>query len=125
MPSIAAHISAVPGSGIRRIHEIALTMDEVISLAVGEPDVSVAPHIAEGATQAWHRDATNYTANGGIAPLRRAIVEKLARDNDLHVDTEQVWVTVGATQGLHQAMAITLAPGDEVCCRTPATRPSR
>ncbi len=119
MPLIAAHITAVPGSGIRRIHEIALTMDDVISLAVGEPDVAVAPHIAEAAADAWRRDATNYTANGGIAPLRRAIVEKLARDNDVHVDTEQVWVTAGATQGLHQAMAITLAPGDEVLLPNP------
>lgn len=94
-------------------------MDDVISLAVGEPDVAVAPHIGEAAAGAWHRDATNYTANGGIAPLRRAIVDKLARDNDVHVDTEQVWVTVGATQGLHQAMAITLAPGDEVLLPDP------
>lgn len=119
MPSIAAHICAVPGSGIRRIHEIALTMDDVISLAVGEPDVAVAPHIAAAATDAWRRDATNYTANGGIPELRRALVDKLARDNDIHVETEQVWVTVGATQGLHQAMAITLAPGDEVLVPDP------
>ena len=119
MPSIAAHITAVPGSGIRRIHEIALTMDDVISLAVGEPDVAVSSHIGAAAAEAWQRDATNYTANGGIAPLRQAIVQKLARDNDVHVDTEQVWVTVGATQGLHQAMAITLAPGDEVLLPDP------
>ncbi|MBC7589734.1 MAG: aminotransferase class I/II-fold pyridoxal phosphate-dependent enzyme [Salinibacterium sp.] len=119
MPSIAAHITAVPGSGIRRIHEIALTMDDVISLAVGEPDVAVAPHIADAAVDAWRRDATNYTANGGIPELRSAIVEKLARDNNIHVDTERVWVTVGATQGLHQAMAITLSPGDEVLLPDP------
>lgn len=119
MPSIAAHINAVPGSGIRRIHEIALTMDDVIALAVGEPDVAVAAHIASAAVEAWQRDATNYTANGGIASLRRAIVEKLERDNEILVDTEQVWVTVGATQGLHQAMAITLAPGDEVLLPDP------
>ena len=119
MPSIAAHITRVPGSGIRRIHEIALTMDDVISLAVGEPDVAVATHIADAAEDAWRRDATNYTANGGIPELRRAIVEKLARDNNVHVDTERVWVTVGATQGLHQAMAITLAPGDEVLLPDP------
>lgn len=65
------------------------------------------------------RDATNYTATGAIAPLRRAIVDKLARDNNLHVDTEQVRVTVGGTQGLHRAMAITLSPGDEVLLPDP------
>ncbi len=119
MPSLAQHILSVPGSGIRRIHEIALRLDDVISLAVGEPDVPVAPHIAAAAKAAWDANHTNYTANGGIAPLREAIVAKLARDNGIHVDTEQVWVTVGATQGLHQAMALTLAPGDEVLVPDP------
>ena len=119
MPSLAPHILAVPGSGIRRIHEIALRMDDVIMLAVGEPDVPVAPHIAAAAKAAWDADETNYTANGGIPLLRQAIVEKLASVNHIHVDTERVWVTVGATQGLHQAMALTLGPGDEVLIPDP------
>ena len=119
MPRLASHILTVPGSGIRRIHEIAIRLDDVISLAVGEPDVPVAPHIAAAAKRAWDDDETNYTANGGIPALRRAIVDKLARDNRVHVDTEQVWVTIGATQALHQAMAITLDPGDEVLLPDP------
>jgi aspartate aminotransferase len=119
MPQLADHIRTVPGSGIRHILEIALTMDDAIILAVGEPDVAVAPHIADAATAAWAADATNYTANGGILPLRRAIVDKLARVNGLEVDTEQVWVTVGATQGLHQAMTLLLAAGDEVLVPDP------
>ena len=119
MPSLAPHISSVPESGIRRILELAFQLDDIIFLGVGEPDVPVAPHILEAATAAWQADDTNYTANGGIAPLRAAIVEKLARDNNLHVETEQVWVTVGATQGLHQAMTLTLAAGDEVLVPDP------
>jgi aspartate aminotransferase len=119
MPSLAPHIPAVPGSGIRRIHEIAITLDDVIMLAVGEPDVTVAPHIAAAAKAAWDADQTNYTANGGIPALRAAIVDKLARVNDIHVDTERVWVTVGATQALHQAMVLTLAAGDEVLVPDP------
>lgn len=119
MPSLAPHIAAVPGSGIRRIYEIATQLDGIISLGVGEPDVAVAPHIAAAAMLAWDADETNYTANGGIAPLRAAIVEKLARENDIHVDAEQVWVTVGATQALHQAMQLLLAAGDEVLIPDP------
>ena len=119
MPSLAQHMLSVPGSGIRRIYEIALRLDDVLMLAVGEPDVPVAPHIAAAAVSAWEADETNYTANGGIQPLREAIVAKLARDNGIHVDTEQVWVTAGATQGLYQAMALTLGPGDEVLLPDP------
>ncbi len=119
MPTLAAHIATVPASGIRRIYELAATLDDVISLGVGEPDVPLAPHIAAAAKAAWDADETNYTANGGIPQLRRAIVDKLARENDIHVDVEQVWVTVGATQALHQAMRLLLAAGDEVLVPDP------
>ncbi|MDM4761809.1 pyridoxal phosphate-dependent aminotransferase [Galbitalea sp. SE-J8] len=124
MPQLAPHISVVPGSGIRRIHEIALelggaALDGVTMLAVGEPDVAVAAHIADAARRAWAADATNYTANGGIPALRRAIVAKLAERNGIRVETEQVWVTVGATQALHQAMTLVLAAGDEVLVPDP------
>jgi len=119
MPSIAAHIPSVPGSGIRRIYEIAAELDGVISLGVGEPDVPIAPHIAAAAKAAWDRDDTNYNPNGGILPLRRAIVDKLAAENGIVAEVEQVWVTIGATQAIHLAMQLLLAAGDEVLIPDP------
>jgi aspartate aminotransferase len=119
VPKLAPHIDSVPGSGIRAIYEVAVTLDDVIMLAVGEPDVSLAPHIAAAAKAAWDADETNYTPNAGIPELRAAIAAKLARDNDIHVAVDRVWVTVGATQALHQAMALTLAKGDEVLLPDP------
>jgi aspartate aminotransferase len=119
MPSLAPHIPLVPGSGIRRIFNLAQQLDGITSLAIGEPDVAVAPHIAAAAKRAWDEDETNYTDNGGLHALRTAIVEKLARENSLRVDVERVWVTVGATQGLHQAMHLLLASGDEVLVPDP------
>ncbi len=119
MPSLSPHIGSVPPSGIRRIFELAQHIDDVVLLAVGEPDVPVAPHIIAAAQQAWARDDTDYSPNGGIAPLRRAIRSKLARDNGIEVDVEQIWATAGATQGLHQAMGLLLDPGDEVLVPDP------
>jgi aspartate aminotransferase len=119
MPHLAPHIDTVPGSGIRHIFEMSTKLDGIISLVIGEPDVAVAPHIAAAAKHAWDTDATNYTPNGGIAPLRAAIVDKLQRENNMHVDVERVWVTVGATQALYQAMTLTLAAGDEVLIPDP------
>lgn len=119
MPQLASHMSSVPESGIRRLFEIALTLDDVNILAVGEPDQPVAPHIVAAATAAWQAGETRYTPNGGIADLRRAIVDKLARDNGMHVDVEQVWVTVGATQALMQAMGLLLDAGDEILVPDP------
>ncbi len=109
----------MPESGIRRIYEIAAHLDGVISLGVGEPDVQVAPHIAVAAKAAWDRDDTNYNPNGGLTPLRRAIVEKLAADNEIAADIEQVWVTIGGTQAIHLAMQLTLADGDELLIPDP------
>jgi aspartate aminotransferase len=112
-------MSSVPESGIRRLFEIALTLDDVNVLAVGEPDQPVAPHIVEAATAAWRAGETRYTPNGGIPDLRRAVVDKLARDNGMAVDVEQVWVTVGATQALIQAMGLLLDAGDEILVPDP------
>ena len=119
MPQLAPHMTTVPASGIRRIFEIAAQLDDVDMLVIGEPDVPVARHIGDAARRAWSDDRTNYTANGGIAPLREALVAKLARENDLHVDVEQVWVTIGGTQALHQTMGLLLAAGDEVLVPDP------
>jgi aspartate/methionine/tyrosine aminotransferase len=119
MPKLAPHISAMPGSGVRHILELALRRPDTIVLAVGEPGEVVEPRVREAAAEAWREGDTRYTPNGGIMPLREAIVAKLARENELDVDVEQVWVTVGATQALHMAMALTLSHGDEVLVPDP------
>jgi aspartate/methionine/tyrosine aminotransferase len=112
-------MDSVPPSGIRRIFELAQSLDDVVFLAVGEPDVAVAPHILDAAAAAWEADETNYTPNGGIPELRAAIVDKLATQNGIIVDTEQVWVTNGGMQALFLAMTLALGPGDEVLLPDP------
>lgn len=124
MPELSRHVLDVPGSGIRRIHEIAIVMaaesrEPITMLAVGEPDLPVAEHIGAAAKAAWDADETNYTANGGIPALRAAIAAKHARDHGMELATERIWVTVGGTQALHQAMGLVLAPGDEILVPDP------
>ena len=119
MPEIAPHIARMPGSGVRHILERALRRPGTIVLAVGEPGEVAGERIRDAAAQAWHAAAIRYTPNGGIPALREAIRAKLARENALGVDLEQIWVTVGATQALHLAMALTLGRGDEVLVPDP------
>jgi aspartate aminotransferase len=107
------------GSGVRRILEVALQRPGTIILAVGEPGEVVAEPVRAAGAAAWQAGDVRYTPNGGIRPLREAIVRKLARENGLDVDVEQIWVTVGGTQALHQAMTLTLAEGDEVLVPDP------
>src|SRR4051794_13295646 len=108
MPRLADHILGMPASGVRHILEQALRLEDVIILAVGEPGEAAAPAIRDAGAQAWRDGLLRYSPNGGIPSLREAIVDKLAAVNDIRVDREQVWVTVGATQALHQAMSLTL-----------------
>jgi len=123
MPSLAPRIETVPASGIRRVFEQAAVLQQdgidLAMLVIGEPDVPVAPHIGEAARRAWSEDRTDYTPNGGVAPLRAAIREKLRRENRIEVDVEQIWMTIGATQALFQAMTLVLSPGDEVLVPDP------
>ncbi|MDN3494419.1 aminotransferase class I/II-fold pyridoxal phosphate-dependent enzyme [Planococcus sp. APC 4015] len=119
MPEIAPHIARMPGSGVRHILELALRRPGTIILAVGEPGEVAGSAVRDAAAAAWRDGDVRYTPNGGILPLREAIVAKLARENDLDVDVEQVWVTVGATQALFTAMAVTLQRGDEVLVPDP------
>ncbi|MFJ4073805.1 pyridoxal phosphate-dependent aminotransferase [Curtobacterium sp. NPDC089991] len=123
MPSLAPRIDTVPASGIRRVFEQAALLQSagtpVTMLVIGEPDVPVAPHIGDAARRAWTEDRTDYTPNGGIAPLREAIRDKLRRENRIEADLEQIWMTIGATQALFQAMTLTLSLGDEVLVPDP------
>nr|WP_281373103.1 aminotransferase class I/II-fold pyridoxal phosphate-dependent enzyme [Kineococcus aurantiacus] len=109
----------IPASPIRRIFDLAQDLDGVIALNVGEPDLPVAPHVLAAGARAWADDVTDYTPNGGIGALRAAIAGKLARDNGLAVDPDQVWVTAGGMQALHQVMSMTLDAGDEVLVPDP------
>jgi aspartate aminotransferase len=119
MPRLASHTESVPPSGIRRIFEIAHSLDDVIYLVIGEPDVAVDPEILDAGAAAWQADDTDYTPNGGIQQLREAIVRTMAERNDIEVGIEQVWVTNGATQALFTAMSLVLDPGDEVLVPDP------
>ncbi|MGD8193911.1 pyridoxal phosphate-dependent aminotransferase [Herbiconiux sp. P18] len=119
MPRLAAHTDTVPQSGIRRLFELAHSIDDVIYLVVGEPDVAVDPATLEVGAAAWQADDTDYTPNGGITELREAIVATVAEQNGIVTDLERVWVTAGATQGLYLAMSLLLDPGDEVLVPDP------
>jgi len=123
VPEIAAHAHLIPSSAIRRIFDLAQSLvqdgQDVIFLNVGEPDLPVAPHVLAAGAQAWSDDVTNYTPNGGIPDLRGAVAEKLKRDNDLDVSPDQVWITAGGMQALHQVMSLTLDAGDEILVPDP------
>src|SRR5690625_385333 len=74
---------------------------DVIGLGVGEPDFNTPTYIIEAAKTAMDKGFTKYTPSGGIPELKKAIVEKLKTDNNLHYTEKEVIVTTGAKYALY------------------------
>lgn len=91
----------------------------VISLALGEPDFPTPPHIIEAAERAMRRGETRYTPTAGTPALRRAVAEKIQRDNGIPVTPAQVVISSGAKQSLYNVFQAILDPGDEVLVPLP------
>ena len=106
---------AVKPSGIRRFFAIAEEMDNVISLGVGEPDFKTPWHIRQCGIDYLEQGKTRYTANAGLAELRKEISNYYARKYLVKYDPkEEVLVTVGGSEGIDMAIRAIIEPGDEV-----------
>ncbi|MFA6210422.1 MAG: aminotransferase class I/II-fold pyridoxal phosphate-dependent enzyme [Candidatus Obscuribacterales bacterium] len=112
--------SAIPVSGIRRFFDIAASMQDVISLGVGEPDFVTPWSIREAAIYSLERGQTSYTSNWGLIELRRAISEHLEQLYQVSYRPEdQILITVGVSEGLDIALRTILDAGDEVLVPEP------
>ncbi len=93
---------------------------DVINLSVGEPDFNTPAHIKEAACRAIEENFTFYSPVPGYMSLRKAIADKLSRENGLEFDPTQIVVSNGAKQALCNVILTTVNPGDEVIIPTPA-----
>src|SRR5579885_2678851 len=117
---LSQRVQAVKPSGIRKFFDIAATMDDVISLGVGEPDFVTPDHIRQAGIQSINEGETHYTSNYGTIALREAIAGLLARRYGVTYDPKtEVLVTVGVSEGIDAAMRALLDPGDEVIVPDP------
>lgn len=93
---------------------------DVINLSVGEPDFHTPKHIKDAAARAIDENFTFYSPVPGYLSLRKAICEKLRKENGLTFAPEQIVVSTGAKQALCNVILSTINPGDEVIIPTPA-----
>jgi aminotransferase len=117
---VSRRVAAVPPSGIRRFFDIVATMDDVISLGIGEPDfVTPAPMLQAGLRSIEHGE-THYTSNSGTIELRTAVAAHLRLRYGVEYDARsEVLITVGVSEALYLALTAVLDPGDEVIVPTP------
>ncbi len=92
---------------------------DVIGLGAGEPDFDTPDHIKKAAIDAIARGETKYTAVGGTPALKKAICDKLKRENGLIYAPNQIVVGCGAKQVIFNALLATIDDGDEVIIPAP------
>jgi len=117
---VAPHIAELPKSGIRDFFELVSTMDDVISLGIGEPDFVTPWNVRESAVYSIERGHTHYTSNLGILPLRKEICHYLSTDYGLEFDpVHECIITVGVSEALDLVIRAITSPGDEVIYHEP------
>ncbi len=92
---------------------------DVIGLGAGEPDFDTPDNIKEAAIEAIKKGDTKYTAVDGTPALKKAIVDKFKRENNLTYTSEQITVGTGGKQVLYNTFMATLNKGDEVIIPAP------
>jgi aminotransferase len=118
--AVSRRMEAIPASGIRRFFDIINTMQDVISLGVGEPDFVTPAHIREAAIRSIEDGQTSYTSNFGIAELRETLSEVLERRYGVCYDpATEIIMTAGSSEGLNIALQALLDPGDGVLIADP------
>jgi aspartate aminotransferase len=86
---------------------------DIIDMGVGEPDFDTPKHIVEAGCSSIRAGETRYAPTAGIPELRRAIADKLVRENSLHATADDVVVTPGAKMAVFAAIQALLQEGDE------------
>ena len=117
---LSERVTVVPPSGIRRFFEIAATMENVISLGIGEPDFVTPRPIIDAAMASLEAGKTGYTSNAGLIELREHIAASIDRLYGVRYDpANEVIVTVGVSEALQLAMLALLDPGDQILIPEP------
>ena len=108
-------------SGIRKFFDIAATMEDVISLSVGEPDFPTPWAIRKAGIESLQKGKTKYSSNWGLIKLREEISKYMERKLNLkYCPDNEILVTVGGSEAIDACMRAVIEPGDEVIIPQPS-----
>jgi len=118
---VSERAKVIPPSGIRKFFDLALTMDNVISLGVGEPDFRTPWNICESSIYSIEQGTTSYTSNKGLQSLRDALSRYLGQHYNLpYTSNDEIIITSGVSEALDIAIRSVVDPGDEVAIAQPS-----
>lgn len=114
-------IQSIAPSGIRKFFDVVATMEDAISLGVGEPDFVTPWPIREAGIYSLEKGRTYYTANAGLMELRQEICNYTNRKYGISYDAKsEVLVTVGGSEAIDLMIRCVVTPGDEVIIPEPS-----
>ncbi|MFO7995673.1 MAG: aminotransferase class I/II-fold pyridoxal phosphate-dependent enzyme [Dehalococcoidia bacterium] len=117
---ISEKVDGLPPSGIRKFFDLLSSLEDVISLGIGEPDFVTPWHIREAGTYSLEKGYTMYTSNSGMLELRQDLGSYLERRYGVSYHPEdEILITTGSSEGLDLAMRAIINPGDEVIIPNP------
>ena len=102
-----------------KARELRASGKDIIGLSLGEPDFETPDYIKDAAIQAIHDNYNSYSPVDGYVDLKKAIITKFKRDNNLSYEPSQIVVSTGAKQSLYNVAQVILNPGDEVILPCP------
>lgn len=103
----------------QKARELAAKGVKVISLSLGEPDFDTPQYIKDAAAEGLAKGYTKYTPVSGLAELKKAIVGKFKRENNLDYTEKEIVVSTGAKQSIANVFLSLVNPGDEVIIFAP------
>ncbi len=103
----------------KKVRQLKAEGRDVLGLTLGEPDMDTPTHISEAAKKALDAGFTHYAPVAGHLELRKAICNKLKRDNGLDYTPDQIVVSTGAKQSLYNVVLALLNPGDHAILPAP------
>ena len=117
---LSRRVAGLKPSGIRKFFDIVATMDDVISLGIGEPDFVTPDPILHAGIASLKAGRTGYTSNAGIIELREAVCAHLNRLYGVEYDpAREIVISVGVSEAVYLALTAILEFGDEVIVPTP------
>jgi len=117
---ISQKVTSLPPSGIRKFFDLLSSMEDIISLGIGEPDFVTPWHIREAGTYSLEKGYTMYTSNSGMPELRQELASYLELRYGVSYHPEhEILVTTGTSEGLDLALRAIINPGDEVIISDP------
>ncbi len=118
---LSSKVCEIKPSGIRKFFDLLNGRNDVVALTVGQPDFKTPWHIREAGIDSLAKGKTYYTANSGMADLRKEISSYLERRFSLSYNPEnEIIVTVGGSEAIDIAVRAVVEAGDEVIIPTPS-----